>query len=86
MPVTYGMQRAPVPGSSTGHPAQFLSNVGPVPKADYREQAVSAGVNYPLQVPRKTLSPYVPLPPFKEPGTFELSETMIQKSVLFGTK
>ena len=68
MPVTYSMQRAPVPGRSTGHPAQFLSSVGPVPQVHYR-QAVPVGVKYPQQVPRETLAPYVPLPDFRGPGT-----------------
>ena len=67
-PFTYGMQRVPVAGHSTGHPAQFLSNVGPGPQASYIEQAVPAGVNYPWQVSRETLAPYVPLPPFRESG------------------
>ena len=68
MPLTYYMQRAPVPGSSTAHPTQFLSGVGPVPQASYSEQPAQVGVDYPRQVPRETLAPYVPLPHFRGPG------------------
>ena len=57
-------KRAPVPGSSTGHPAQFLSNVGPVPQASCSEQVVQTGVNHPWQQ-----TPGVPLPPPTEAGT-----------------
>ena len=67
MPVTYSMHRAPVPGSATGHPVQFLSSVGPVAQASYSEQAVQVRMNYPRQVSRETLAPYVPLPRFREP-------------------
>ena len=66
----YGMQRAPVPSSSIGHPAQFLPSVGSVPQASYSDQAVPVGVNYPQEVPRESLAPYVPLPHFREPGVF----------------
>ena len=68
IPVIYGMQGAPVLGSFTGYPAQSLVSVGPVPQASYIEQAVPAGVNYPHPLPRETLPPCVPLPPFSRPG------------------
>ena len=78
MPVVYSMQRAPMPGHSTGHRAQFLSSVGPVPQASYSEQALQVGMNYLQQVP---------LPGFRKPGTvyvcIELGEIMFPKLSLF---
>ena len=68
MSVLHCMQKGPVPDGSTGHAAQFLSSVGPVPRASYNEQAVQAGVDYRWQVPREALASYLPLPPFREPG------------------
>ena len=65
---TYFMQRAPVPGSFTGHPAQYLSSVSPGPQASSNEQALQVRVNYLWQVPRESLAPYVPLQPLSEPG------------------
>ena len=49
---------------STGYLAQFPSIARGVPHSG------PAKVNYPRQVPRETLDPYVPLPPFREPGMF----------------
>ena len=83
MSVTHSMQRGPVPGSSIGYPAQFLSSVVPVPQPSYSQQAVQAGVNYPQQVPRETLAPYVPLPHYNKPGMFELGETVFPNTIRF---
>ena len=69
MSVTHSMQRRPLRGSSTGYLAQFPSSVVPLPQPSYSQQAVQAGVNYLQQVPGEALSTYVPLPPFREPGT-----------------
>ena len=59
-----------------------------VTHAVFDEQTLKVGADYPRQVPRETLAPYVPLPHFRGPGmSFELGEVMFPpETVPFCTK